>query len=168
MKNKRVQLPNIYNFIVAAASDQKAASQMLRDKPDWLHTKSSIGETALHYLVIENDIEAVKFLIDKGAEVDNRDDWGGTPLMHAAQLGHVDMCLLLMEKGADVNAKDNVMDWTPLHFAARSGKADLLDSMLLAGGHADAQGEFGESVADVVLPRKRELLLTILKKHGYN
>jgi len=168
MKKKKAQAPNFYNFVVAAASDQKAASQMLENKPGWLHAKSSTGETALHYLVIENDIEAVKFLIDKGAEVDSRDNSGSTPLMHAAQLGHLEMCLLLMESGADVNAKDNLMDYTPLHYAAQAGKADLLDAMLLAGGRADAQGEFEEAVADVVLPRKRTLLLAILKRHGYS
>ena len=88
--------------------------------------------------------------------------------MHAAQLGHVEMCLLLMGKGADVNAKDNLIDYTPLHYAAEAGEADLLDAMLLAGGRADDQGEFEESVADVVSPRKRTLLLAILKKHGYS
>ena len=165
-QKKQQQDPNFYDFVVAVANDQRLASQMLQEKAEWLHATNSIGETALHYLAIENDMAGVKFLIEKGAKIDSRSHSQSTPLMDAAQVGNVDICLLLMEKGADVNAKDD-LDYTPLHYAAQAGKAELLDAMLQAGGRADANAEYEPSVAEVVLPRKRALLLDVLKKHGY-
>ena len=141
---------------------------MLHDQPGWITAKSSVGETVLHYLVIENDIETVKFLIDKGADVNTCTNSGTTPLMHAARLGYLEMCLLLMEKGADVNVKDQLLDYTAMHYAADSGKVEILDALLTAGGRANTHGEYERSVAEVTLLRKRALLLGILNKHGYS
>ena len=141
---------------------------MLSDNSNWLHLKSSSGETALHYLAIEGDLEAVRFLIEKGADANAATDLGETPLMNAARVGNTETCLLLIEKGADVNAKDELLDYTAMHYAAASGKVELLDALLAAGGRADAQQQYESSVADITLPRKEKLLLDVLKKHGYH
>jgi ankyrin repeat protein len=121
----------------------------------------------LHYLAIENDLPAVQFLLAHGAEVDKRDSFGSTPLLSTAQLGYVELSLFLMQNGADVNARDDIMNYTPLHYAAEAGKADLLEALLLAGGRANTE-DSTESLTDVLLPRKRALLLSVLQKHGIN
>lgn len=167
MKKEKPQPPNFYDFTAIAAANQKLAAQMLSEEPNWIHATSSTGETALHYLAVEGDTEAVKFLIDKGADVNTATPYGDTPLTGAAQAGHVETCLLLIEKGADVNAKDGI-DFTAMHHAAKAGKSEILDALLAAGGRADAQGEYGDAVADVVLPRKRTLLLQVLAKYGFS
>lgn len=168
MKKKAEKITDFYDFVATVSNDRKLAAQMLADNRERLQEKSSVGETALHYLAIENDLEGVTFLISQGAEVDSRDNSNCTPLMHAAQLGNDEMCLLLMEHGADVNAIDDLLNYTPLHYAASAGDAELLEAMLSDSGRADARAEFGKSVADVVLPRKRTLLLDVLKKYGYS
>ena len=56
----------------------------------------------------ENDIEAVKFFIEAGVDVDATDDKKGeTALMQAGHWGHVEIVEFLIGVGADVNAKDN-------------------------------------------------------------
>ncbi|HCB64282.1 MAG TPA: hypothetical protein DEP20_02795, partial [Fusobacteria bacterium] len=64
--------------------------------------------------------EVCELLIDKGADVNAVDKWGGTALMYAAENGHKEVCQLLIEKGAEVNAvrKDRR---TAIMYAAENG-----------------------------------------------
>ncbi|KAH7000722.1 ankyrin repeat-containing domain protein [Ilyonectria destructans] len=62
----------------------------------------------------------VKLLLEKGADVEAKDEYGRTPLSWAAEDGHEDIVKLLFEKGADVEAKDK-HGGTPLSRAAAKG-----------------------------------------------
>jgi ankyrin repeat protein len=63
----------------------------------------------------------VKLLLEKGAELESKDeDWGQTPLSWAAGSGHEAVVKLLLEKGAELESKDKYGQ-TPLSWAARSG-----------------------------------------------
>ncbi|GIX72032.1 hypothetical protein CEXT_456891 [Caerostris extrusa] len=57
----------------------------------------------------------VKILIEKGADIDKKDDAGSTPLHLAAGRDHGDVVQLLISKGADVHAEDSSKS-TTLHF----------------------------------------------------
>jgi len=74
---------------------------MLAGDPDLLRVRNGIGESVLHFLVVENCLEAVAWLIGKGAEVDTQNEFGQTPLMEAASLGLIEMCRLLVSHGAN-------------------------------------------------------------------
>ena len=66
------------------------------------------------------DINAVRTLLDKGADVNEKDGVGGTPLFWAVREGHTELAKLLIERGADVNKRDNA-GWGPLFWAAWGG-----------------------------------------------
>lgn len=51
-------------------------------------------------------LEIAKLLVDAHAEVNTKDDVGGTPLGYAALYGHLGVVKLLVDAGADVEAKD--------------------------------------------------------------
>ena len=51
--------------------------------------------------------DAVRFLLDRGADVNARPRSGRTALMVAAHSGHVETVKLLLARGADVNAECN-------------------------------------------------------------
>jgi len=63
------------------------------------------GETPLHIATSDGALEMAQFFLEKGADVNAKDNGGKTPL-HSADL-ELDMAELLVEKGADVNAKDD-------------------------------------------------------------
>lgn len=49
-------------------------------------------------------LDAVKFLVDKGTNVNPKTKGGSTPLMEAAMWGNLDVVKYLISKGANVNA----------------------------------------------------------------
>jgi N-acyl-D-amino-acid deacylase len=64
--------------------------------------------TALPNIATLGDVNAVRLMLDHGADVNAFDPLGRTPLMYAAasDLLDLDVVKLLIERGADVNAKD--------------------------------------------------------------
>ena len=68
-------------------------------------------------------LEVVRFLIEKGADINARDDRGETALHSAARGGSLKAVRFLVEKGADINARNMYTNKTPLsRIIRRSGK----------------------------------------------
>ena len=57
---------------------------------------------------VDDGVQLVTLLLDKGAAVEARDDRGRTALMAAAELGHADIVDLLLRKGADPRNRDTM------------------------------------------------------------
>src|SRR5262245_25791273 len=74
------------------------------------------GETrdALWAAVRNGDAKAVKAALDKGADINARNEIGVTALWIAATKGKLEVIELLLERGADVNARDGIWYQTPL------------------------------------------------------
>lgn len=66
------------------------------------------------------------FLIKAGANIELG---ASTPLMEAAQEGHVELTKLLLESGAKVNATSATGD-TALSYACENGHTDVADLLL--------------------------------------
>jgi ankyrin repeat protein len=76
---------------------------------------------------VPENLPLIKALIDKGADVNARDQHGTTALMTAAANGHLGTIRLLLDRGAKVNLKDNDSDDVPdlggariVHFRGRT------------------------------------------------
>ena len=106
--------------------------KLLDAEPQLLNARTGLGETPLHYLAVEDHLEAIKALVEKkNAEVNTLNDFGGSPLSEAAGLGHVELVRYLLGAGAKLNIpgqKESV-----LHAAVRSGNAELVKVVLDAG-----------------------------------
>mmetsp|Transcript_324 Transcript_324/g.817 ORF Transcript_324/g.817 Transcript_324/m.817 type:complete len:236 (-) Transcript_324:33-740(-) len=63
------------------------------------------GLTGLHYSALNGHCEIVKFLIEKGCDVNCTDDYDRTPMHWAAYNGQVEAGKILLEAGAHVMAK---------------------------------------------------------------
>lgn len=60
----------------------------------------------MHRACIARDLAAVRTLLDGGADVNERDDSGNTPLMLAACTGEFEICMTLIDANADVHAQN--------------------------------------------------------------
>ncbi len=68
---------------------------------------SAMGVTPLAWSAMQKDTAMLQILLENGAEVNGRNNDGGTALHAAAFLGRVEAVQLLLEAGADANAKNN-------------------------------------------------------------
>lgn len=78
----------------------------------------------LIFAAINGDKEVLELLLDRGANVNSRDEYGNTPLMKASQWGHLGLVKLLLERGADLALK-NKYGKTALALASDNSRLDV-------------------------------------------
>ncbi|CAK7210845.1 hypothetical protein SBRCBS47491_000916 [Sporothrix bragantina] len=108
----------------------------------------------------------VELLLDKGADVEVKDNCGMSPLSFAAEGGHEAVTRLLLEKGADVEAKDNYDGWTPLLLAAKQGHEAVARLLLENGANVDAKDEDGQTPLSFAAEEGHEAVARLLLENG--
>jgi uncharacterized protein len=86
------------------------------------------GWAPLHYAAANGNDDIVKLLLDHDAYIDTASPNGTTPLMMAARGGHVSTVKLLLDSGADLNVK-NQLGLTALDFAKTYKEPDVVDGL---------------------------------------
>ena len=87
------------------------------------------GQSLLHLAVLGSYVEIVKFLLYRGADVNQCMDGCETALHVAAVTGHQEIISLLLEYGIEVDKK-NDDGRTALHKAARFGKHEVVNILI--------------------------------------
>ena len=122
------------------SQDKQAVLALLAKKTDVNATQPD-GATALHWAVYAEDADITSRLIRAGADVNVRNNYGVSPLALAAKHGNTAIIDQLMKAGADPNDKINYVnaDETPLMHAARAGRVEAVQMMILAGAKVNAR-----------------------------
>jgi hypothetical protein len=102
----------------------------------------------IHVACSYNDVATTRRLLQQGADVEERDAIGDTPLHTVCWKGNVECARLLLEYGADVNARNSKSD-TPLHRACYHGHADCVALLLASGAEVAMMNRRLESPLDV-------------------
>uniref|UniRef100_A0A8C3AZB8 BRCA1 associated RING domain 1 n=2 Tax=Cyclopterus lumpus TaxID=8103 RepID=A0A8C3AZB8_CYCLU len=105
------------------------------------------GETLLHLAAIKGDVEAVKELLDQGADPNLKDNAGWTPLHEACNLGHLVIVEVLVSRGALLNTPGYEND-SPLHDAVRNGHPAIVKLLLQFGASGNILNQYGKRPAD--------------------
>ncbi|ETS80440.1 Palmitoyltransferase AKR1 [Pestalotiopsis fici W106-1] len=122
------------------------AMEKLFEKGDFDATYSDDeGITPLHWAAINNQYAMVKFLIEKGADINKK---GGesvaTPLQWAAQRSNYYTVNLLLQHGADPLITD-AQGYNTLHISTFNGNMMLLTLLLHQGIPVDVADSYGHS-----------------------
>jgi uncharacterized protein len=136
--------PNV--FEAAAFGREERLEELLEGDPGLARAFSVDGFTALHLAAFFGRAEAVRLLLDVGADpnaVGTSEQIGPVqPLHSAAASGRVEGVRLLLERGADVNARQGG-GFTALHAAAASHDVELARLLLAAGADMTAKTDDG-------------------------
>ena len=124
----------------------------------------SLLNSQLLEAVSSRNIDEINYIIDRGADIDTRDKYGGTPIHNAlessvtrqlrnidewsedgiSETSNVDIVKILLDRGADIEAKNNVGN-TPLIEAASIGDIDSLKALLNRGADIEAKNNDGNT-----------------------
>uniref|UniRef100_A0A3Q1JV60 Arf-GAP with coiled-coil, ANK repeat and PH domain-containing protein n=1 Tax=Anabas testudineus TaxID=64144 RepID=A0A3Q1JV60_ANATE len=89
------------------------------------------GKTPLIQAVIGGSLIACEFLLQNGADVNQRDMRGRGPLHHATYLGHTGQVCLFLKRGASQTELDE-QGHDPLSIAVQAANADIVTLLRLA------------------------------------
>jgi uncharacterized protein len=122
------------------------------------------GATPVALAAEVNNLEAIKLLVDAGADPLIATESGTTPLMLASGAGTdvqrtrsleerataVKTAAYLLDHGADVNAAGQ-FGWTALHSASYQGLNDVIDLLVRKGAKVDAMDSLGQTPLSISL-----------------
>jgi ankyrin repeat protein len=128
---------------------------------DWIaqfksNDSAELKNFSLHQAIENSNRNQIVKLIDNGANVDEMNDEGLSPLHMATLKENKGIVALLIVAGANVDIKSPVTENTPLHIASSLGNDSLLDIFLNEGANFNSKNKNGDTA------------LHIAAKNGFN
>jgi ankyrin repeat protein len=105
--------------------------------------------------------EIIQLLLGKGANVNEKDEYGWTALHRATENGHLAAVQLLLEKSADVKANANY-GGTALHRAAKNGHEAVARLLLEKGADLEAEDNYGGTALHRAAKNGNEAVVRLL------
>uniref|UniRef100_A0A8C4UQE3 Arf-GAP with coiled-coil, ANK repeat and PH domain-containing protein n=1 Tax=Falco tinnunculus TaxID=100819 RepID=A0A8C4UQE3_FALTI len=112
---------------------------------NWVNDEDE-NKTPLIQAVMGGSLITCEFLLQNGADVNQRDSRGRAPLHHATYLGHTGQVCLFLKRGANQHAVDGDGQ-DPLSIAVQAANADIVTLLRLARMNEEmreAEGPFGQ------------------------
>jgi ankyrin repeat protein len=132
----------------------------------WPVDEVRVAKRRLFSAARAGDLAGIRAALEKGVDVNLRDEAGMTPLMHAARgerpilgspppVDHPDAVRLLLDAGADPEARSK-SGQNALILAARYGRAGTVALLLERGIDVNARGKDGKSALDWAMERNHK------------
>jgi hypothetical protein len=110
----------------------------------------------------KSNVEAVKTLLAKGADVNAKTEYGATPLFFACDRGNVEIVKLLLDAGADVNITDRFYKSTPVIWAVMKDHGAIAKLLLEKGARTKETVMFS-----AVNQGKKNVVKSVLELGGF-
>jgi len=125
------------------------------------------GQTALLFATFQEHADAVRFLVENGADVNRQTRDGNTALHMAVYKNNLEIARFLCENGADVNI--GAERYSPIHLAAgyANVSAEFLEMLCAHGGKVNLSGLQGTPLHMVREP-EGEQKVDVLCRFGAN
>ena len=122
---------------------------------------------SLHAALVGGRIGMVRRLLNRGADVNERDELFRTPLHTASEIGKLDLARTLINYGADVDCRD-AGGWTPLHISAKLGHIDVVQLLLDNGVDMNATEWQDDTALHLASAKGHFEIVQSLLKRGAN
>jgi ankyrin repeat protein len=127
-------------FLASYNGDLETVKRLIGQDPDLVNSRNSLGRFPLEMAAQTGQMEIVRFLLEKGADI-NLDRNGATALHMAALYGgKTELVVLLIEKGADMNARTGDGN-TPLNLAVLGKQKEIADLLLDKGAKINLENQ---------------------------
>uniref|UniRef100_A0A4W3H9U1 Arf-GAP with coiled-coil, ANK repeat and PH domain-containing protein n=1 Tax=Callorhinchus milii TaxID=7868 RepID=A0A4W3H9U1_CALMI len=151
--------PGILVYKAAHARNLAVMAEALAHGADvnWVNDEDE-NKTPLIQAVIGGSLVACEFLLQNGADVNQKDIRGRGPIHHGTYLGHTGQVCLFLKRGASQNAVDEDGQ-DPLSIAVQAANADIVTLLRLARMNEEmreAEGPFGQPGDETYLDIFRE------------
>ena len=118
----------LLHWLSLGGKEQKV--KLLLTKPVVIvDAEDDVGATPLILATLKGNLNIVKMLSDKGAELNRQNREGHSSLQYACSKGWKDIVAYLLSKNVDVNIRDKRGD-TPLHRLASLGYTEIMTNLL--------------------------------------
>lgn len=162
------QFSESYKFLEAVKKKegQEVTDMLAKGSPNLINTRDvTSGETALHFVTTRRDLTWMRFLIERGANVNVRDARGVTPLVIACNLNFTEGVELLVESGARIDDSNNAGE-TPLITAVHNRNLPLMRILLKAGADPDRADNSGRTARDYARLAGNPALLSTIESEA--
>jgi ankyrin repeat protein len=109
--------------------------------------RDSIAE--MKEAIKQGDILMLEKLLSNGMDIDARDKFGWSPLIHAAKHSKTEVVRFLVNRGANVNLQSE-LGITALHLAAGQGDLAIVKTLLNAGAMAEVSSKAEENARNIL------------------
>ncbi|OKL57360.1 hypothetical protein UA08_07438 [Talaromyces atroroseus] len=135
-------------------------------QPDqtWFWTELKGQCSALYYASYGGLVNAVKYILSQGANVNAHGGIHGNALHVASLRGHEKVVELLLRKGADISAQGGSKG-TALHMASSRGHEKIVELLLRKGANINAQvGHKGTALRAAIIAGCKEIIELLLRQ----
>jgi ankyrin repeat protein len=138
--------------------------------------RDTSGQTVLMYTINTSGMITTSFVLNElNQDIQARDGYSATPLLHAARGVKLDKIKLLVEKGSHVNAQDRA-GTTPIMWVAKQARVNesgpdndeacikAIHYLMQHGGRTDIRDKTGRSAVDYVKGKPFPELIALLEQ----
>ncbi|KAI3437743.1 hypothetical protein D9Q98_000191 [Chlorella vulgaris] len=118
---------------------------------DWVKEHLEEPLTEKGAMLLAGHTTCCSLLLEEGADIEQRNVMGETPLIRSAHNGHFKTVKFLVEHGADVNALD-MGDNCALHWAAMRGHVEIVKLLLQRGADKHLRNKQDKVPIDLCQP----------------
>lgn len=123
----------------AQAGDAEKTKELLTQNPALLEARDNFQRTPLHWACRGVHLDLVKYLVERGADVNAVDINGIAALHSVASRGHLEAARILIENGARIDQQSTIDLSTPLHYAVAGGYEEVVSLLLAKGARVDVR-----------------------------
>ena len=138
-------------LMIAAKLGQIQLAELLINFGSSVEDKDKDNRTPLMYAVEScygDNVDVVKFLLEKKAKVNMQDNNGNSALHRSAERGYINSMTILLEYGAFCNVENKEKE-TPLHLACKYAYENCIELLLQKKAGVNMKNSSGKTPIDI-------------------